>query len=526
MGRGIWGWMLALAVLLWPAGAAAQGMGPSDPRCVALNGGQAGVPLVGHDLPSVAGGGIGPVARGVALPEDVVFRSLTQTFTSGQAFVLRDGRVYVRPARDGRVVAGRPWRVLTLPACLDGRVAALSADRYLLLATTADGQIYSHDTIDTDASPERWTVRWGPFFWTGLGMRLWGDVRTWSTSEIDSDQFVRDRAGRDHHAVGAATLYALRGDGRRITYLDPWLPNDESREVCGPRRGTVPLATISASGSTVLAVSRRGELFTRMYDFDISGANTVFTSYTWDPAAGNGDARWQLPAPGWVRHARPPGRFTDKVTLLTTGLQAADRLLRVAGRDRRGRPGWWEKPLAARAWAFVAARGVLGGRWLPLAGRAAEVAPDDRRYAGSIGGAPAELLDFNAQCSPAVLRVHVADDAVLDLEVHSHDGLRQEPRAAGLDDVPREYNGALMVPAGVSDPRARAWLNANLGATRVATAPLAVTATRVRFLAQCWELTRDGGAARPDAVAVPPDPGMTVGRATELLKDGRTPSAC
>ena len=95
-----------------------------------------------------------------------------------------------------------------------------------------------------------------------------------------------DSAGRTQDVYGILTLYALRGDGLRITYMDPWLPSDESREVCGPERGTVPMAGLSGSGSTVMVISRGAEVYTRLYEFDVSGGNSMFFDYSWQDQDG------------------------------------------------------------------------------------------------------------------------------------------------------------------------------------------------------------------------------------------------
>ena len=513
---------------------------PSEPECLPLGAGTTGVLLVGGQVPSpdqVAGepGGLGePVTGDLArrLPDRVVFRDGRNTYSNEYAFALRGGRIYVRLAEHGVGRDGEPWRRLDLPACLDGRVQEISADHRLLVALGPQRQVYSHDMPGGDLSAERWTWRWGPYFWIGSGMRMWEDVRQWATSEFTSAEWFRDTAGRRHHPIGVATVYLLRGDGRRITYLDPWLPQDESREVCGPRRGTQPLAGLSGSGSVAFVVGEDGGLWTRLYDFDVSGANTVFGDYTWERGLPADDPRWQLPGPRWVRHATPPGRVTDRISIAKTGDDARDRVLRVEGRDRSGRTGYWEKQLTAARWTFVRTGDALQGEPLPSAAPDSRLpAPDDRRYVGTVGERRAVLRDLNPECSPARLAVQVTPRHRLDLVLHSSDGLRQERRERGLTDVPREYNGALEVPRGTwrhleQQPAAvRRWVRTHLDG-RITTAPLAVTATRVRFLAQCWQLTLDGKPARPDQPALPPDGGAVVGRLTEMQKDGRDPSVC
>ncbi len=494
---------------------------PSDLGCLPLVAGSTGLPV---ELPAGRGGLGAAAPPELALPQDVIFRTAHESFGREHAFALRDGRIYVRRATLGRAVAGSAWRELQLPPCMQGNVTEISVDDRLLLAITRDRTLYSHDIPGGDLSPEHWTWRWGPYFWTGLGAKLAGDVEDWAASEFGGAERFTDSAGRERAPIGVATVYLLRSDGRRITYLDPWLPADDSREVCGPRRGTLPLAGLSGSGSTVFVVGRRGELYTRLYDFDIAGANTVVGAFSWQQDRPASDPRWQLPPPEWVRHPRPRRvRITDRISIVKTGLHARDRLLRVEGRDRRGRAGYFEKTLTARAWSFVRTGKRLRGTALPRP--RAFFTADDIRYAGTAGGHPAEIRDFNAECSPATLHVAVGDG--LDLLLHSSDGLRQETRAHGLDDTPREYNGAIEVPRAVfaalrdGDPR-KAWIDAHLGGKRIATAPLAVTRTRIRFHAQCWALTLGGGPARPDVVRIPPDLGTVLARVNEQRRDGRS----
>ena len=538
---------VTVGVVLSPAATSAQtstAVGPpTSPECLPLAGGSTGVLLVGGTIPSsdqVAGfdqegtPGFGPEASAEVartLPDRILFKDDRHTFSNDYAFALRHGRIYVRPATVGRGVPTEPWHVLELPTCLDGSVEAISADHNFLIALGEGRQLYSHDMPGGDLSADRWTWRWGPYFWTGSGMTMFGDVKRWATSEFNASERFTDTSGRENSPIGVGTVYLLRGDGRRITYLDPWLPQDESREVCGPRRGTLPLANLSGSGSVVFVVGQRGELWTRLYDFDVSGANTVFGDYAWERDRPADDTRWQLPGPEWVRHAAPAGVVTDRISIAKTGPHADDRVLRVEGKDSRGRTGYWQKQISAEDWRFTPTEDRLRGRTLPLADARTAFTPDDRWYAGSVAGRAATVRDFNPECSPARLRVQVTGRHALDLVLHSSDGMRQERRDQGLTDVPREYNGAIEVPARTWKRRAalpdavQEWMSANL-AGRFTTAPLAVTTTRLRFLAQCWELTLDGDPARPDQPGLPPDGGIVVGRLTETVKDGRQPAVC
>jgi hypothetical protein len=69
---------------------------------------------------------------------------------------------------------------------------------------------------------------------------------------------------------------------------------------------------------------------------------------------------------------------------------------------------------------------------------------EDRRYVGEQG----VLTDFNVYCSPATLQ---RTDGTT-LRLHHVDGLRQQARGRGLDDVPRHQDGALEHPDGHFEP--------------------------------------------------------------------------
>ena len=533
---------LVVAVTVVPAMSATTDPAgpPSSAECLPQGAGSTGVLAVGGAIPSpgqISGqpGGFGaPVttshAHALGLPDAVTFKTSGQTFSAEYAFALRSGHLYVRIARVGHPVPGQPWHRLDVPACLDGTVTAISADHRFLMALGPNRQIYSHDMPNGDLSPQRWTWRWGPYFWTGSGLRMFADVRRWANSSFDSNEWFTDSTGHRHHPIGVATAYLLRGDGYRITYIDPWLPQDQSRQVCGPRRGTTPLVNLTASGSTVFAVSDRGELFTRLYDFDISGANTVFGKYAWTRNRPRNDDRWQLPAPGWTRQPSPPGQVTSLISIATTGMDAADRQLTVEGVGRHGQRLVWQKQLRDRTWHLVARGGRPTGRPLPLARPRPQIRPEARRYVGRIGGRYAVVRDFNTYCSPAHLSVSVAPHRWLRLVLHSLDGLRQSPRAQGLNDVPRNYTGALEIPAQEwaavrKDQVLRRWVQAHLTG-RFTVTPLAVTSTRLRFTQQCWQLTLNGRPARPDQPDPQPDFGIVVGRLTQAKQDHQTPTAC
>ena len=296
------------------------------------------VPLDPGSYSPVEGVPEAPPEIAASLPRDVHLRGRQQSFDGRHYYAVHDGRLYIKANRD---VTGidEPWRQLRIPRCLDGQVSEISADGTVLIALNAERQIYTLDYANGAIGSGGWTRRWGPFFWLDLGGWIFDDVRDWTTTHLTAtdDEYFVDGGGYRQTPAGILNVFLLRGDGLRITYLDPWLPMDQSREVCGPERGTVVMAGLSGSGSTAMVVGADGEIWTRLYEFDVSGGNAVFLDYSWQDQSGVAQPKIQLPPPEWIRHPRVPGTITDRISLrkLTPGTE--HRLMRVEGSDAGGR---------------------------------------------------------------------------------------------------------------------------------------------------------------------------------------------
>ncbi|MBI2383286.1 MAG: hypothetical protein HYV18_04365 [Gammaproteobacteria bacterium] len=509
-----------------------------DPACADAYGGTTGLfqRPVDPGVSNAAQGGTAVSAEVAAtLPRVIHLRGPRDSYTADYYFATRDGHIYITANREP-TGTDEPWRQMSLPSCLDGNVTEISADGRVLLALDEGRWVYTLDLEVVAAGSAGWTRRWGPFFWTDFGIPMPSDVTAWATSELtpEVDGTFTDRAGNEQVPAGILTVYLLRGDGQHITYIDPWLPSDESREVCGPERNTLRPAGLSGSGSTVMVVTREGDIYTRLYEFDVSGANTVFLDYAWEDQRGAADPPIQLPAPDWVRHPRIPGRHTDRLSLRKLSPGTQHRVMRVEGRDAQGHTGYWQKDLADREasdWAFVATGEALQGRSLPLPAPYRDP-PEDYAYAGTIEGWKAELLDFNPYCSPATLRLHIGQSGPLELILHTTDGLRQERRARGLDGYPHNYRSAVEVPAeiwarrGQLAPEAQAFLQKHFTASRFLDGPLMATQSRLQLQAPCWTLRRDAAVADEMLPAVPPDMGQVVAELTNAQEEGRNPQTC
>ena len=278
-----------------------------------------------------------------------------------------------------------------------------------------------------------------------------------------------DSAG-NAHPVGAdkvSHIWTLRDGGRRLAFIDPWIAKDDSYEACAPLKGRFRAANLAASGSTLMVIGRHGDIFTRLYDFDIAGNDPVYFHYSYDPQKGVTDPAIQLPSPAWVAQPKVPGRITSVISVEKTGTGAVHRTLRVEGLDRRGRTGFWQKDVTARRWTFRRTGRALLGRRLdnPARNTASRgLAPArGRDYSLTADGWSATVAGFDVACSPARLRVVLGPHTQIDLALHSVDGLRLSARAVGLDAEKRDFYGAIEVPAAVrasKDPLVTAWLTA------------------------------------------------------------------
>jgi hypothetical protein len=458
------------------------GEGVREQSCKALEASSAGLP---DQAP--ADGDTGalaalPAAPPGLLPDEIDLRTQTDSFNRRYSFATRAGTVYAQ----ARATSDRSWHELALPPCFAGRVTSLSVDDDELIALDASRRVFTMDGALKDASAFNWTSRWGTPFWAGPGYQLPGDLIAWSWSVISpvEDQTWTDPAG-NHTAVGSGKvshIWGLRAGGRRLTFWDPWLPLDESYEMCGPRRGRFRAVNMSASGSTIFVAGANGDLFTRLYDFDISGHDPLFFSYSYEDQRGKGDgAPIQLPAAAWVHQPKIPGRITSAISIHKVGTAAVHRTMRVEGLDGAGHTGFWEKDvtaLAPGAWQFHRTdrplsaprlhnpRGDTSSRGLGK--------PEDARYVLKTSGFRAELIDFNVHCSPARLRIRPKGARKsYDLLLHNVDGLRQQPRARGLDGVAREQYGQVEVPPKLLK---RAFVRDKLGGRRFTAVTISATA--------------------------------------------------
>ncbi|MEV0336342.1 hypothetical protein [Nocardia sp. NPDC050717] len=496
---------LIVAAGLVFAGMSGPGVAVADPGCLPV--GTVGTPEVTVDESTTGLAAFAPAT--VDLPEQVHLRTTTESFNRRWTFATRDGRVYVKEAA---AVGG--WREVALPSCLAGTIAGVSADDDEVMMIDRDGRFLTMDHALSAPKDWNWSSRYGTPLWTGPGNTLPPGTLTWSWSVLspNEDHVWTDTAGNEHPVGGAKVshVFALTHGGQRIQYVDPWLPVDHSYEMGTPFGGRFRAVALSTSASTSLIVNRYGDFYTRLYDFDISGADKVFFRYSYadqrglpeapDMLSERVDSRYaaiQLPAPDWVAQPKVPGEITDRLSIHRTAPGSDARELRVEGRAG-GRTGYWRKMLTDPAWSFVATDQPLTGAPLENSpvDRSADtlgpVAPYDYRGASDHGWT-ARIRSFDLAVSPTPLRIDFADGSGLDLVLHTVDGLRQIPQRPGITAQPRAFDGTVEVPPQTlaeldSQPAAvRDFVRNALGGNRFT--DTAVTVTEADFQLAHWGLT-------------------------------------
>jgi hypothetical protein len=213
--------------------------------------------------------------------------------------------------------------------------------------------------------------------------------------------YYEDAFGNQHHngTMEVATTYVLLEDGQEISYADPGLPSDFSRNYTGPERGAFKAVSLSASASTVFLINEAGEMYTRIADFDITGGDPMFFKYTYAPytsdlAGANyfsNLTEWALPPEDWRPQPRIPltgkAAITRHITILQNGQGNGARELRVAGLNEQGETGYWTKAIFADSWEFNAAPLYFREGVLLTAGESDDIRGErgtspDKRFSG------------------------------------------------------------------------------------------------------------------------------------------------
>lgn len=398
------------------------------------------------------------------LPKRVDLRTTTAGFNRRFEFAIGNGTLYTR------VKDSVQWKVAPQPKCLKGAIENFSVDEDELVAIDASGWIYTMDNALSSPAIWNWGYAWGPPFWAGQGHKLPQVApEKWAMSIISphSDETFTDIIGKKHYVANSKVtqILCLTGDGSRITLIDPWLPNDYSYEIGGPVNGRFKSVALSCSASTTFVINQYGDMYTRLYDFDISGANGLLHRYSWQdqsnkPEAPNVNAAYfdlsyaaiQLPAPDWEKQVKIPGKITNRISIHATGKGSNSRELRVEGMQG-SQTGYWKKGLTDNAWTFTFTGEALQGELLDNSyhDKANETLAPLSSY--SFKGELFALFpyatyefkidNFDYAATTRLVTVKISTGETFNLKLHTVDALRQTPRAVGLNMVPRKYSAAI-----------------------------------------------------------------------------------
>ncbi len=322
-----------------------------------------------------------PAEPRVALPGDVPLKTPTRTFHRDHLFAAEGGRLWFKrnPAHQGRV--GEPWRLFGegLPAVAPGsppfvrptRIEAVLADGDDLVALDAGGRAWVCTTeSESSSSVSGWSDKWG---FPGraqleLDERAQGARALALGRRAEHASWFEDAIGNRHsyRPMGTTTFYALHRDGQELLFTDNGLPNDFSRDLCGPDDGRFVAEALSTSASALMLIDRFGRVATRFEDYDLNGGTPNF-EYTYRSAMrpdddgsslGSAFSPYYLPLAPWRWHPplplTGPARASRRITILQTGPGNAARELRVGGRGPDGEPGYWAQAIEDEAWRFVA----------------------------------------------------------------------------------------------------------------------------------------------------------------------------
>jgi len=417
-----------------------------------------------------------PVIEG----DHVFFRGNQRSHNSKHYACIIDSDIWVKP-NTMRTGEEGPWeKIQGLPEDLAGDVTEFAMDDEHIIALNSSRQVYTMWAANKDIEDFRWQKAWGFPFWYGPGIQLRDDLIKWDFTvvSIDEDEHWTDPAG-NLHAVGAGKcshITMLCEDGNRLSFNDPWLPLDYSYEIGLPFRGKFIAKNLSSSGSTHFITNKFGDMYTRLFDFDISGLDALFMPCSYEDMRGKKNPKIQLPAEDWAMQPKIDteselASITDRISITKYGKNCLKRTLRVEGTNEYGNTGYYEKEMAdmdGSHWEFHRTDKELRGT--PLENRQSDNSTatlvektEDRHYDRNLDISLPEYVDnwswrwiynwewaatlnsFNCYHSPTTITIQIGDTS-FDLNLHYRGTIRIVARERGLDDNPRKFDGAIEIP--------------------------------------------------------------------------------
>ena len=360
-----------------------------------------------------------------ALPDHIYFRTNTETFTETRYIAVRDGKIWVKP--NPATGAKGNWQMINstgLPESakdksfvVPNRIVQISAEMDVdhLIAISDKGVIYDWEGLKGD-----WKDKWGL---PSTKLMVMPKNAGWTISRRGPKSTLTDSAGHVHtEGAGVTTLYILDPDGRTINFGDAWLP-DFNNHIYGPQRGTFTSKSMAAAGSTLFVMNEYGDMFTRLADFDTEGQDPLFfLTYSYDPTS----PEWKrlLPGEDWIKQPKIAGKITGRLTVTQTGNNSSDREIRVEGVSG-SQTGYYSKPVYNGAWRFIPTGEQITSPFIDnrtqdtvslTSGPSRDVNLKGTFKTNSLTYS-AQLLNFNVDCSPAILRLAL-DDTSYDCKLY------------------------------------------------------------------------------------------------------------
>ena len=435
------------------------------------------------------------------LPDHVYLKNSRQGMSYESYYALKDGKIWIKPNECTTGVKGE-WKLFEgagvpfgkeVPSFKpDDKITAFSTDGTMIAAVSQNQRFYFWQP--TFEEKTTWAEEIGDPFSDALYLpphKVWSFgfsiLRApWKRRAPMHDvvSYWEDIDGNKTQFGLTATIYVVDPSGQRIYFTDTGLPAEFNRAFTSPDRGRFIISNMSASASTLFIVNETGQMYTRMMDAEIEGGGPalIFTYKRGKRTKDNEvvpimDAVRSLPLPDW-REQEPivevcddptkQAAMTRNITILQTGEGNAARELRVQGRNREGKYGYYFKKIFDPSWNFK----TTGERFdeTLTVKNYQKAAPEgvklDKTYSGKLEqifspSLNVELVDFYYFSSPATLRVH-ANGKHFDMKFHTVDQWGPFIQEKGHPELvgnpagePKLLQGTLEIPDAVlnsSDP--------------------------------------------------------------------------
>ena len=364
-------------------------------------------------------------------PETIIFRDNQHTFAFRYELFLEDGFIWIRSKSDfvGRTEGWYKLPAESLPKGI--RITEISTDGVAFILKDDQDILWRSGEFFKAPSHWKWHKNMG---WLGLPFLSSNHMKStdalmWDVTDAslrvnlyENDLLDNKHPflpGPDGEPGGIAQIYALSQDRRTIYSNDYWVSTDWRRISCGPYRSQLKLQSLSSSASTMFVITEKGDMFTRFWNFNTSGASAPTNLYTLDPSKAKPGSLYTtrfIPAEPWFSQPPIQGEITDRITIFSTGHAGNHaRMLRVEGKQEE-QTGYFEKLIFAKEWTFVPHGDSLKGMILDNQAQTTQdqeriikdgllLNSQDMSFEGDFGTYTMRLHNLHLDCSPAYLEI-------------------------------------------------------------------------------------------------------------------------